>query len=806
MHYTKIVMLRLKKRLLWVVLATVFAGSILGALTAPMGVHAADATPTPSPAAEDKKEAQCDAASMTWLVCPVIDATAKGVQYLESKIENELSFKPLSQDPKDPIKAVWSSFRNLANIFFILIFFVIIFGTSLGLNNYTVKKILPRLIAATILVQFSYLIMGLLVDIFNVLGYGIGSLVDAALPAGTGHKNNGIGIMAGVGIAEIVAGFAATGAIVIGLGMIGPVLLTVLSALLGLIAVFLTLEFRLLLMNCFIMFSPFVFVLWVLPNTERYAKTFWSWFIRTGLVFAIVEILFGGAKVVNIALTSGGNANNDAWTQIMASLAPILAFFMVPSAFSYAGKALNMGTSAFSNLAGRGQGKIGGFKKNLDEGRREKGLLKYDRMRGQQAAPTRLGRMSQAVNRRAAMMQGGFGSARGNNAKARKLEGAADSAVGSIAEHRGVQQARTEMGMRSQTDRMDTKQASAFSAEMGKRADEAGMQAFTWTNGDGDQVTGRLNQAVGAADDLKQHATRALQSGDYATGIAAMQVMAKNASGRQALHEMRTDQALFGGTDRSKVNAGNFEGRAQEIYDIGAAGIKPEAAPDLTKTQRSAFTGVSGAEFAAMDPATKARFIQYGAQQGGDVAAGVNSAMQAALSSQQLSSRLGPDDFAAMKRNTGGDLAEAHGRVTQADIDAHPPDSDAHARLSAARSSETNLNTVISAEVRTKIEAGYQRGIGQTYAGAPAATPAAPAAPVTPAHPAPAPAPTPAAIPTTPSPQPVTVQVNMPAGVPNNYRPNGPGGLYVPPGRTPYVDPLAEEDPENHVGPDRSVR
>jgi len=60
-------------------------------------------------------------------------------------------------------------------------FFAIIFSqaTSIGITNYGIKRLLPRLILIAIATNISYFICSVLIDAFNILGVGITSLFAA---------------------------------------------------------------------------------------------------------------------------------------------------------------------------------------------------------------------------------------------------------------------------------------------------------------------------------------------------------------------------------------------------------------------------------------------------------------------------------------------------------------------------------------------------------------------------------------------------------------------------------------------------
>ena len=107
-----------------------------------------------------------------WLVCPVTGKIAEATDWLYNKIENILAIKPLSMVEESPIHLIWKYCRGIANIVFIIFLLIVIYSqvTGLGINNYGVKRLLPKLIVAAILVNLSFHICILAVDISNIIG------------------------------------------------------------------------------------------------------------------------------------------------------------------------------------------------------------------------------------------------------------------------------------------------------------------------------------------------------------------------------------------------------------------------------------------------------------------------------------------------------------------------------------------------------------------------------------------------------------------------------------------------------------
>jgi len=63
----------------------------------------------------------------------------------------------------------WKITRDIANMFFALILVIIAFATILGIESYGVKAVLPKLIIAALLINFSLVIAGVMIDFTQVL-------------------------------------------------------------------------------------------------------------------------------------------------------------------------------------------------------------------------------------------------------------------------------------------------------------------------------------------------------------------------------------------------------------------------------------------------------------------------------------------------------------------------------------------------------------------------------------------------------------------------------------------------------------
>ena len=297
---------------------------------------------------------------LTWIVCTGINFLSEVITWIQKNIiQPFLTVDPLrthENGNETSAYSAWKGIRTLANILLVLIFFGIIFGQTFGIDAYTVKKMLPRLVIAVIAIQFSFFIAAIMVDITNVLGAGIRDLLTAPLPAAQLRLSNlsgslvvGSGLVAGaIAIPAILATVAATSSlflILIGLAM-------------AMFLVFFTLIFRQILIVALAIFIPVALVAWILPNTEKFFKMWWSLFSRALLMYPLIIVLFAaGDIIVNIALSttgSGGtNGIEDGSRVVVALAALIVPLALIPATFKVAGAAITAISGMIGNSSKR---------------------------------------------------------------------------------------------------------------------------------------------------------------------------------------------------------------------------------------------------------------------------------------------------------------------------------------------------------------------------------------------------------------------------------------------------------------------
>ena len=291
---------------------------------------------------EDDTGATCRIDGIGWILCPVITITAGIVDGAYGMVSLLLSVQPIttSGDTK-PIYEAWTIMRNFANITFVIAFLIIVFSqlTNIGISNYGVKKLIPRLIMAAIFVNISFWVCAIAVDISNVLGTSLKTLFDGI--GGTLDSPRG-GVFTGEDPWANAAGYVVAGLVGGGivlyttLAALLPALVTVLFAI---VAVFLVLTLRQALIILLIVISPLAFVAMLLPNTQGWF-TKWRQLLQTLLLmFPIIAVIFGASAFASEIVMKAAGSNVA--LQIMGAAVSIIPLAITPVVMKTAGGLLN---------------------------------------------------------------------------------------------------------------------------------------------------------------------------------------------------------------------------------------------------------------------------------------------------------------------------------------------------------------------------------------------------------------------------------------------------------------------------------
>ena len=319
-----------------------------------------------APAEGDGEEEKnsCGIDGIGWLVCPVMNFVAGINDAAYSAISGFLDIKPaiLSDGNNSGAKQGWEFFRNIANAIFAVIFLWIIFSqiSNVGVSNYGIKKILPRLIIGALLVNLSYYLCQIFVDLSNILGHTLkDALESGAGEIGANSEATGLG-------SEIIAKILGlTGAgLFIALAVGLP---TLAAGFLAIMTVFIILVVRQAGIILLIAMSPIAFAAWLLPNTEDLFKKWMKMFRGLLLVFPIISLLYGAGKLAGAVLASNATVdpnNPDETMQLVALAATTMPLIATPfvlqnslsSLGSIGAKIGKMSANAHSRFAGNVKG------------------------------------------------------------------------------------------------------------------------------------------------------------------------------------------------------------------------------------------------------------------------------------------------------------------------------------------------------------------------------------------------------------------------------------------------------------------
>lgn len=307
------------------------------------------------------------AGALGWILCPVISHAENLLngfyeRLLEPmlKIDNVLisgSDGSNNQTKQHGTRDAWMVFRDIANYIFIAFFVVVIFSqlSGYGIDNYGIKKALPRLIMVAVLVNLSFILCQLAVDVSNIVGFSIKDLLDN-IADGIMSKNKANGNISGFGhflaISIIVAMFGVV-AWIAKTALILPIFLMAVSGIIALLFLCLMLGARLGAVLLLVAVSPIAIVCYSLPNTKPLFDKWFKWFKTMLLLFPIIGLLMGGGQLAS-AILMASNDGQEFFLWFIAATAGLVPIFFIPTLTRNA-------LSAFGSMAGRLTGLGGRF-------------------------------------------------------------------------------------------------------------------------------------------------------------------------------------------------------------------------------------------------------------------------------------------------------------------------------------------------------------------------------------------------------------------------------------------------------------
>ena len=351
----------------------------------------------------DNPACYSNSGSLGWIICPVIQAASGVGEHMWTQIEEYHMKIPASQifEENGGVRQVWSKMRDFANIVFVILFLIVIFSqlTGFGIDNYGIKRILPKLILVAIVVNLSYFICELAVDISNIFGIGLNNLMtDAANQIGHGEAASGGAVASGWAVLAILGAGGVTlftifsvmggGGVLMwaGLAVLGIIITIVVSML----VLYLTLIIREAGIILLTALSPLAFVCYALPNTDKYFKKWLEAFKALVVVYPICGLMIGLGQLAGSVLSS-----IDAESmKLAAAIIQVIPFFFIPTVLRKSMSMMGNVGAKLSSMGNRFSSRASGsLKAGIKNTTRYKDWQQYQRDKG-------LTRRSQRIMRR----------------------------------------------------------------------------------------------------------------------------------------------------------------------------------------------------------------------------------------------------------------------------------------------------------------------------------------------------------------------------------------------------------------------
>ena len=481
-------------------------------LAACKAAQASRSAATPSEGADEEDQENCKIDYVGWIVCPVVNILAQMSDEAQEQLEKFLVVN--NNDIRDNAYEYWTKIRDYANIIFVIAFLYVIYSqlTGYGIDNYGIKRMLPKLIMGIILVNVSFHLCLLLIDISNVVGSSAYKFISSVEISGGADAPSGSWVSKGnwaTGIATLALGatigFFALSAVIAGLVFILIVALT---------TIFMLGMRQAILILC-VVISPLAFAAMLLPNAESLFKKWWSALKACLFLYPIVGILFGASSLAASILSKG--SDGDVIKQLLVALLQIAPLLLVKKLID---AAMNIG--GLSSAIGKMQGKVHGFVNDKAQSRLSKGL--YGQWRSHRDEKNKL---------RRAQIQGGTYRGRGGFVNPRNWRSGANRGLNAITGDFGQKRKLTGSAAVLAEDKERMKAANAWIADNNMSSDRL-TEIATGIDKDGNKV------------DLKGISSYQRR--------AAMQALAPHMTSEQAAN-LATASASFGDASLQKEAA-----------------------------------------------------------------------------------------------------------------------------------------------------------------------------------------------------------------------------------------------------------
>lgn len=257
------------------------------------------------------------------LICPPMRAAGGFTQAGLNIIQKSMVLNPKFTNNRTKGGRVlylsWIEFRNISNLILIIAFMLMItaYIANRQLDVYNLRKILPKFAVITILINASFLIMQVAVDISNLVGISMFNLISDTMPFDYDIMKTVSTVLAG----GLVLGTVAV-APFITIAILIPVIL---SSVLSVLAMVVLLAFRDSAFIIILVLTPIALISLMFPQSDRFYQV-WKKALWTILFIPpLIGIMFGSGKFLSGLLFQIGGL-----MQIFYIIPLGLQFYLIP--------------------------------------------------------------------------------------------------------------------------------------------------------------------------------------------------------------------------------------------------------------------------------------------------------------------------------------------------------------------------------------------------------------------------------------------------------------------------------------------
>lgn len=302
-----------------------------------------------------QEETSCVVNGIGYIICPFMNFLADSMDKLFSVLQRFLNVEPIATDTEGSLYKTWSYMLALANVAFVIGFLVIIYSyiSNQGVKQYDLRGIIPRLIIAAVLINSSYFICALAVDISNIAGDNLQDIFNNIrqdmLPndvaSNTSWSQAATFILSGGTIGAI----AATGAVVVSGGAALTLLIPLITtAAIAILVVVVVLAARQALITVLIITAPIALAAFILPSTQKFFDKWKNLFMTMLIMYPMFSILFGGSQLASAIIAQNARSME---VVLFAMFIQVMPLVITPFLIKFSGNLLGRIAGMVNNPA-----------------------------------------------------------------------------------------------------------------------------------------------------------------------------------------------------------------------------------------------------------------------------------------------------------------------------------------------------------------------------------------------------------------------------------------------------------------------